>query len=74
MAQQLGMSLSAEGVVVTEVPNGHGFGIRPGDTIVSINRREIRKLDDLDKVLSHHSRAWEIVYRRGSRIFRLFLQ
>ena len=74
LAQQLGMSLSAEGVVVTEVPNGHGFGIRPGDTIVSINRREIRKLDDLDKVLSHHSRAWEIVYRRGSRIFRLFLQ
>ena len=73
LAQEFRLPLNTHGVMVTGAPN-QTLGLRLGDILLAINRRDIQNLKDLDTALDTRPRTWEIVYRRGSRVFRLFLQ
>lgn len=78
LIQQLDLPLDATGLVVVTVPNqSYGImslGIRPGDILVSINNVEIKKFKDLETVLSKRSRAWNITYKRGNKVYRTMIQ
>jgi len=56
----------ASGVMVVEVRDiAARAGLAPGDTIVSVNRQQIRATSDLDRVLRDPSRYWEVEILRG---------
>jgi S1-C subfamily serine protease len=72
-AQELGIDPFAakEGVLVTDV-SGQGFvreaGVRPGDFIVSVNGRQIRRTADLPAALASSRGGWTIAIRRGGQL------
>jgi Do/DeqQ family serine protease len=72
-AQELGLPYSARGVIVRRVEPGSPaaqLGLRPGDLILSLNGREIEDADTFRSIADARPNAWEIVLRRGGRIYR----
>jgi S1-C subfamily serine protease len=73
VAQELGVDPFAakSGVLVTAV-SGQGYvreaGVRPGDFIVSVNGRQIRRTADLQSALASGQGAWTIAVRRNGQL------
>ena len=74
MAQQMGLSGDANGVVVIEVQSGsiaQGLGFRAGDVVLRVNRSRIRGIDDLEKVIKTPQRLWRLDVKRGDQIYQM---
>lgn len=74
---ELGLPLNAEGIVVVGQPNRRGFGIvelQAGDIIVSINKKNIRTMKDLQTAVSRRPNAWQVVYERAGHVHRVVIQ
>jgi serine protease Do len=60
-----------QGVVVLEVAQGSPaarIGLRPGDVVVRLNGRDVRRVRDLTEALRQTpSQAWQIQVRRGDQ-------
>lgn len=76
IAQELGLSYNARGVVVRQVASGSPadrMGLRAGDIILNLNGRDILSAGDFRSVADARPEAWQIVLQRGGRIFRSFV-
>ncbi len=74
IAQQLGLTGEATGVVVIEVAAGsiaQGLGFRPGDVVMRVNRSRIRGIDELEKVIKTPQRLWRLDVKRGDQIYQM---
>lgn len=80
LAQEFSLPYNTEGVMITGIPNQtggldfYGRGMQIGDILTSINRQEIQTLNHVREAVRRRPRSWEIVYKRGSRVFRAVLQ
>lgn len=76
IAQELGLSYNARGVVVRQVAGGSPadrMGLRAGDIILNPNGRDILSAGDFRSVADARPEAWQIVLQRDGRIFRSFV-
>ena len=68
LIERLGLPLSAEGVVVTEVAGrARRTQLQPGDVLIAVNGRPIREPADLATVAALPTRLWQIEFLRGGR-------
>jgi len=70
LADRLHLSPSAEGVAVTNVPDGSvaaQYGFQPGDVIVAVNGTRIARTRDLERVAGTPSRLWRVTIERGGQ-------
>lgn len=70
LVEELRFDGADSGVVVLEVGRGSpaaSLGLRPGDVVLSVNNVDIRRVGDLDSVLSGQARRWTIAVRRGDQ-------
>lgn len=77
VAEELGVDDSAAGVLVTRVKirsNAAQAGIRPGDRIVSINDRKVRRVADAKRATAKPQRRWALLIRRGNKTRRLIFK
>lgn len=80
LAQEFSLPFNTEGVMITAIPGSagalefYGRGMQTGDILVAINRQEIHNLGDVREAMRRRPRSWEIIYKRGSRVFRAVLQ
>jgi len=76
VADEMGLDLTAGGILVTEVMPGspaQNYGFQPGDLIVSVNNEALRKTRDLDRLARAGSRLWRVtIVRGGQRISAVF--
>lgn len=73
LAEQLGLDLFSEGILVTRIQRGAYAWrvIKPGDMIISINGNVVSNVDDIVRLLNeaNGSRNWQIeIERNGQRI------
>ncbi len=73
LAEQLGLDLFSEGILVTRIQRGAYAWrvIKPGDMIISINGSVVSNVDDIVRLLNeaNGSRNWQIeIERNGQRI------
>ena len=71
LADELGIT-DVDGVIVLDVGR-YGYaarvGLRAGDIIESINRKEIRTMSDLDRAVRRRKRYWRfVILRNGQRL------
>ena len=74
MADQLGLTRDASGVVVVNLQPGsiaQGLGFRPGDVVVRINRYKVRTLDELQRILKTPQRLWRLDIKRGDQVYQM---
>lgn len=70
VSAELGLPIDATGVVITRVPwQLQRVGLRRGDIITAINRREIENPDDVISSAADTSRGWRIDGISGGRSF-----
>jgi serine protease Do len=73
VAQDLGLSFDAKGVVVTDVASGSPadrMGLEKGDIILSLNGKDIADAAGFKQLASGRSDTWRIVLQRGNQVFR----
>lgn len=75
LCNDLGLPIEEQGVAIVALPNSlagllAATGLQPGDILVGINRQEIKTINDLRRALEVKARAWEIIYKRGTRLYR----
>jgi Do/DeqQ family serine protease len=71
LAEELGLDLETEGVVVFEVEAGtraEQLGLQKGDIIRSINEIKIERTIDLDRILQTSQPTWRLELERSGRI------
>jgi Do/DeqQ family serine protease len=70
-AAELGLDGTARGVIVTEL-EGDGvaarLGIEPGDIVVSLNKRPIDSVAQLQQLLAATQPPWVVTVRRGGKL------
>ncbi len=73
LAVELGVDLSARGVVIMENNGGGGFGgFRAGDIILAVNKVKVTSTEQLERLLrGTRSAGWLISYQRGGRVLNL---
>ncbi len=70
VAEEIGRSTAADGVVILEVAGGtpaDRVGFQVGDRIVKLNDVDIKNTKDLVDTIAAKSRAWRITIERGGR-------
>ncbi len=68
LIERLGLPLTAEGVVVTEVAGpARRTRLSPGDILIAVNGSPITSPDDLVAVLAQGGTSWRIEFQRGNR-------
>jgi len=73
LAQEMGLSLDAKGIVLVEVAPGSPasrLGLHQGDVILELNGQQMIDLDRFGSLASTRQRTWHIVLRRGNQIIR----
>ena len=72
VAQELGMSPNANGVVVLDVDRrsrAAANAVRPGDVVRAINGNEVKDVSDLEQMTGKDSRrGWQVQLQRGNRL------
>ncbi len=71
LAEEIDRPGAWEGVVVIKIRRGspaHRLRIRAGDVVVAVNRKEIRRIRDLESVLRRPVGTWEITLNRNGRV------
>ena len=59
---------------MTQIRRGspaHRLRVRVGDVVVAVNRKEIRRVRDLEAVLRQPVGTWEITLNRNGRVHTL---
>jgi Do/DeqQ family serine protease len=77
VAQDLGMSTEATGVVVTDVADGTPaaqFGFQPQDIIVAVNGKPMKSVKDLDAAIGGNPGMWSFDVNRGGQLLRQFVR
>jgi Do/DeqQ family serine protease len=70
LADRMQLDPSAEGVIVTKVPDDSTaarYGFRPGDVILAVNGTRIARTRDLERVTGNPSRLWRVTIERGGQ-------
>lgn len=68
LIERLGLPLTAEGVVVTEVAGpARRTRLVPGDILIAVNGSPIASPDELLVVLAQGGTSWRIEFQRGNR-------
>jgi Do/DeqQ family serine protease len=74
LIEELGLKGQPRGVFVLGVVRrspAARLGVRPGDILVSVNRKEIELVRDAVKALTRKADSWNISIRRGDRILQV---
>ena len=77
LAQQLGLSFSAKGVVVTGVePNSpaDNMGLQQGDIILSLNGTPIGDVATFKRIASGSPSGWQITLQRQGQMIRSYIE
>ncbi len=77
LAEELGMEMMAEGVVVVRVRRGspaHRSRLRPNDVLVALNDKEIKSVAALKRMLRGNRAEWHFVLRRGQKLLNLVVR
>lgn len=74
VALELNMPLEGKGVVISAIAEGSGFGLLPGDQILTVNGTKVASTQQLQQLLSKPSRGWRITFQRGENIMELSVQ
>jgi Do/DeqQ family serine protease len=75
VAEEIGMAIDAEGVVVLNVAQGPASRFfQKGDVLLSLNGTEIVEVKDLRVQLQTPASRWDIVVLRGNQQYRLRLR
>lgn len=70
LVEELRFDGTSDGVVVLDVGRGSpaaSLGLRPGDVVLRVNDRDIRRVGDLDAALGGQVRRWTIAVQRGDQ-------
>lgn len=70
LVEELRFDGASDGVVVLDVGRGSpaaSLGLRPGDVVLRVNDRDIRRVGDLDAALGGQVRRWTIAVQRGDQ-------
>lgn len=73
LAMELGLNPMKQAVIVTAVVNEGAaaqLGVKPGDILESINKNEIKTVEDALKHLNNSQHQWLIVMRRQGRLLK----
>ncbi len=72
LAEELGLDDQEGLVVVLSVRAGSAAAniFRPGDIVMRIGREAIETVAELERVLKDPQRSWQIVMKRGDRVFQ----
>ncbi len=74
LAEEIGFSGSARGVIVTEIRRGswaHQIRLAPGDVLLRVNERDIRNVEDVRRIVAQTPLPWRMSVRRGDRVINL---
>ncbi len=75
VAEELGMAVNAEGIVILEVPNGPPRKFfQKGDIIREVNGQVLAKVSDLRESVANPVDIWNLGIERGGQLFRLRLR
>jgi Do/DeqQ family serine protease len=77
LAQRLGMSTDATGVVIVDLAGNspaERLGFQKGDIIREVNGTTIKSAEDLDKTAERKTRLWRFTIDRGGQTIRQILQ
>ena len=70
LAEELAVDPMQRGVIVIQLKRGsraHRVGVQPHDVILSVNQHEIRRVEDLKRVIAQSRDQWRITLKRGGR-------
>jgi Do/DeqQ family serine protease len=71
MAEELGRDSGERGVIVTSVTQGSlavRLGIEPGDVVVSLNKRPVESVAQLQQLLQSTPSPWVVTVKRGDQL------
>ncbi len=74
LVEELSLSGPREGVVVLSVKRrsvADRFGFEPGDVLMSINGRDVARVEEVERVLRNQSQGWRLTIRRGGRVMNM---
>tara|TARA_R110000868_G_scaffold190862_1_gene434738 strand:- start:42291 stop:43682 length:1392 start_codon:yes stop_codon:yes gene_type:complete len=77
LSDDLNMPLNSKGIVVVKTPAQKGFGmiaLNEGDVLISVNKKSINTIKDLQTAVSRRPSGWQIVYKRGNQTHRVLIQ
>ncbi|MGY6570697.1 MAG: Do family serine endopeptidase [Salinarimonas sp.] len=77
VAEEYQLQQGLEGVVVTEIDPrsiAASYGFRPGDIILEVNNRQIRRTGELDEAMRAGGRSWAMRINRGGQIITTMLR
>ena len=72
LAQEVGLSVSSQGVVVMRVAHGSPAaynGLRPGDYVRQVNGVDVDSTEDLERMVSSRRQNWHVVFERDGKLF-----
>src|SRR5690606_22167813 len=77
LADELGIDLSAKGVIVLNVAQGSAaqrIGLQPGDIIAGLDGRPVETVAQLRERLQRTRSVWAFTIKRGGRLLNLQIQ
>lgn len=77
LAEDYNLSFEEGGVVIYRIKAGtlaRLNGLLPGDVITTINKQEIKTVQDVIKAVKHSKDGWAITYRRGRQTMTIRIQ
>jgi Do/DeqQ family serine protease len=77
VAEELRLSMTAEGVVVTDVADGsmaNRIGFQKGDIVLDVNGTAIDSTKTLERLASAGAPVWRLAVKRGGQVLRMALR
>lgn len=77
VAEELRLSMTAEGVVVTDVADGsmaNRIGFQKGDIVLDVNGTTIDSTKTLERLASAGAPVWRLAVKRGGQVLRMALR
>lgn len=77
LSDDLGLALTTKGITVIATPHQKGFGmvdLSDGDVLVSVNKKNIHTIKDLQTAVSRRPSSWQIIYKRDGKMHRVIIK